>query len=302
MDADSIVRSMIPFVSGEREHFRLARVNTMFNYLFELMYPAGSYSVEYLPVNSSETQTAVLSPVSFSGFRKYFSKKKKSNNDPYSYIIDKKTGTAIMDFQSFEDPDRMRHFADSMFADIKKNKINNLIIDVRNNGGGISTVGDILLKYITDKPFIQMDRGLVKITPKTIELMGVNGDIAPGYYFFEPDSKDYVKPLKPEEGHFDGNVFLLTSNKTFSSAASFSWAFKECGMGTVVGEETGGMNVCYGDILIYRLPVSGLNCSISFKRFWQFKADETDIHGVIPDVKVPAAMALDKAIGLIKGK
>lgn len=86
----------------------------------------------------------------------------------------------------------------------------------------------------------------------------------------------------------------------FSSAGSFAWAFKVCGMGTVVGEETGGMNVCYGDILQYRLPVSKLSTSVSFKRFWQFRADENDIHGTLPDVAVPAADALDRAMRLVK--
>ncbi len=73
-------------------------------------------------------------------------------------------------------------------------------------------------------------------------------------------------------------------------------------MGQVVGEETGGMNVCYGDILYYRLPVSRMICSISYKRFWQMHADESDIHGTVPDVVVPAADALDKTLQIIKKK
>lgn len=62
------------------------------------------------------------------------------------------------------------------------------------------------------------------------------------------------------------------------------------------------MNVSYGDIIIYYLPVSNLPCSISFKRFWQFHADENDIHGAIPDVKVAEADALDKALSIIAAK
>ena len=60
------------------------------------------------------------------------------------------------------------------------------------------------------------------------------------------------------------------------------------------------MNVCYGDVLNYRLPVSGLWCSLSYKRFWQFRANENDIHGTIPDVAVPATEAMDAAMKLIK--
>ena len=121
-------------------------------------------------------------------------------------------------------------------------------------------------------------------------------------YFHEAKPSDFIKPRKPEEGHYNGNVFLLTSNNTFSSASSFAWAFKECDMGKVIGEETGGMNVCYGDILPYELPISKLKCYISFKRFWQLRADENDIHGTLPDIAVPSAVALEEAMKQIKKK
>lgn len=62
-------------------------------------------------------------------------------------------------------------------------------------------------------------------------------------------------------------------------------------MGTVVGEETGGMNVSFGDILTYRLPISGLSTTLSYKRFWHYGADEQEIHGTMPDYTVPQAQA-----------
>ena len=95
-------------------------------------------------------------------------------------------------------------------------------------------------------------------------------------------------------------MVLLTSHNTFSSASSFAWAFKEAGAGNTIGEETGGMNVCYGDILTWSAPVSGIPCTISYKRFWQMNADENDIHGALPDVAVPADKALDKALRMLK--
>jgi len=68
----------------------------------------------------------------------------------------------------------------------------------------------------------------------------------------------------------------------------------------VVGEETGGMNVCFGDILGYNLPISDLYCTISYKRFWQFRADENDIHGTLPDIAVPADNAMGEVMKLVK--
>ena len=58
--------------------------------------------------------------------------------------------------------------------------------------------------------------------------------------------------------------------------------------------------MCYGDILMYPMPVSRMNTSISFKRFWQLRADENDIHGTIPDIAVPASDAMDAAMKLVR--
>lgn len=41
-------------------------------------------------------------------------------------------------------------------------------------------------------------------------------------------------------------------------------------MGKVIGEETGGMNVCYEDILRYALPVSKLNADSLLNDFGNY--------------------------------
>lgn len=100
----------------------------------------------------------------------------------------------------------------------------------------------------------------------------------------------------PEAQRFCGNVYLLTSHTTFSSASSFAWAFKEAGCGTVIGEETGGMSVHYGDVISFKLPNSGLAVNVSHKRFWLPGADENNIHGVLPDIVCPQDEALETAL------
>lgn len=292
--------AMMPFEAGEREHFKLSRINGDFEALRHMLYPSDTFDITYLPVGAKKTLSVKLPAETFEEIQKRIPAKAGVNpSAPYSFTIDKKNDVAIMDFRHFEDIEGMRAFADSMFTTLRKDGIGNLIIDVRRNGGGNSRVGDILLRYISPIPFTQMDRSLIRITPTTQRLRG-NNDIPAQFTFYDIDEGHYIKPLTKEEGHYDGNVYLLTSNKTFSSAGSFSWAFKETGAGTVIGEETGGMNVCFGDILGYNLPVSGLYCTISYKRFWQFRADENDIHGTLPDIAVPADKAMDEVMKLVK--
>lgn len=300
--SESIINTMLPYASGEKEFYKISALNTLFTALFEMLFEADNYVVEYIPEGSGKVLSHTFSPASWEDIKKRCpATRPRKKYEDYSFAIDKARNIAVMDFRSFNDISRMEHFADSMFRILRHEKIDNLIIDIRYNGGGNSGVGDVLLSYISPKPFIQMEKTLAKISPFTAKLMGP-GAPAPNFYFYETDSSDYIKPRAYDEGHYSGNVYLLTSNKTFSSAGSFAWAFKECGAGTVVGEETGGMNVAFGDVLLYSLPVSGINVSLPYKRFWQWNADENDIHGTIPHVVVPSADALDTAKALIAKK
>lgn len=300
INADNMLNSMQPYVAGEKEPFRLARINVSFSALHHMLYPADSFDIEYQTGDKTAPRHITLKATAYKD-RKQAQKGSSGSdkNKPYAYTIDEKKNVAIMDFRTFIDIEGMKAFADSMFRELRDRKIGNLIIDIRHNSGGNSVVGDVLLRYISPEPFVQMDKALVRITPFTCKLMGAE-DTQPVFTFFEASENEYILPHNTEEGHYDGNVYLLTSSNTFSSAGSFAWTFKECGVGKVIGEETGGMNVHYGDVLSYRLPVSGLHCTISYKRFWQFHADENDIHGTIPDIAVPAADALARALREIK--
>ncbi len=297
---DALLDTMLLFVSGERPHFKLSRVDGVFSALLQILYPADSYTVEYLPQGMKKPLVHTFPAATYDEIMSRIPlKDSQKRSSAYSFTVDSINNVAVMDFRSFSNPSMMKHFADSMFTTLRNKGIGNLIIDLRNNGGGNSIVGDILLRYISPKPFVQMDKVMVKITPLTMKLQR-DGVVMKPFKFVDIKENGYENPLTDKEGHYNGKVYLLTSNHTFSSAAAFSWTFKECGIGKVIGEETGGMNVCYGDILSYRLPVSKLSCSISYKRFWGLHADEKDIHGTIPDIAVPSSEAMNAVMKLVR--
>ena len=295
----TILDEMKTFINGERDFFRIQRLNNSFPELCHLVYNAEKYEIEYR-IGKREKKIATLFPASIKETKKHLlpKGKKEARKKAYSFTLMKEKKCAVMDFRSFDNPDKMKEFADSMFTTLRENNIKHLVIDIRNNGGGNSKVGDELFKYISSTPFNQFGNTVIRITPTTKRIAQYPIDMAPGWYFH--NSLEMIQPLTVEEGHFDGKVYLLTSNYTFSSASVFSWAFKHFNMGTVIGEETGGMNVHFGDILYYKLPVSGITCYISYKRFWNYGANEQNIHGTLPDHPVPQAEALEKALKLIK--
>lgn len=299
VSADSIVNSMMPFVSGERPHYKIALINHLFSGLHHMLYSEDKYEVKYQPKDSDKVLSHTFQSITFDEIKERCpSAIEETKAEDYSYSIDILNNIAIMDFQRFSDVSRMEQFADSMFKELAQKNISSLIIDIRNNSGGNSQVGDVILRYISPKPFIQTDRVLVRETPLTSNLLGKDSS-SHSFIFQEIDTTQFIQPRTPEEGHYDGDVYLLISNKTFSSASSFAWAFKECGIGETIGEETGGMNIHFGDIVKYSLPISNLSANISHKRFWQLRAVENDIHGTIPNIAVAADQALDTAMKII---
>lgn len=306
--AADMVEKMLTFVGGEREFFRLTMVDNNVMGLFHMLFSAPEYSIKYVKPDSKVEKCVTLQDVEAdklnSGLvlspRILKLMEEHGSGAPYSFRIMDGNKVAVMNFDACMDVKGMEAFADSMFTELRQHGIKDLIVDVRYNGGGNSNVGDVLLKYIASKPFAQFGKTLVKVTPTTIALTG-NRYEKPHTHIIPEDSASRHEPL-PEAQLFRGNVYLLTSHTTFSSASSFAWAFKEAGCGTVIGEETGGMSVHYGDVISFRLPNSGLSVNVSHKRFWLPGADENDIHGVIPDIICSQDEALETAIKYIEAK
>jgi len=81
---------------------------------------------------------------------------------------------------------------------------------------------------------------------------------------------------------------LLIGPGTFSTAADFAATIKDLGVGTIVGEETGGLASSYGDVFSVELPNSELDLGISYKYFLRTGGFDNG-RGVIPDIRIEAA-------------
>ena len=73
-------------------------------------------------------------------------------------------------------------------------------------------------------------------------------------------------------------------------------------METVIGEETGGWAVSFGNIIPQKLPCTGIGYNISYKKFYHYGATDENTHGTLPDYDVKAENAMDFAIDLIMNK
>ena len=208
-----------------------------------------------------------------------------------------------MDFRQFVDLDKFSKFLDSTFTRIKNLKIKNLVIDLRDNGGGNSKLGDELFQYISKVPFKQFGETTIKTSnlKKKFYKSEYNIDDTCALGIVTQGKGELIE-LRDNDLRFNGNVYVLQSHYTFSSAASFTWAFKYFGMGEIAGEESGGLAVCFGDIIRQKLPYSGFYYTVSHKKFHHYGATDDNVHGTIPDYRVPADSALNFTIELIGKK
>jgi C-terminal processing protease CtpA/Prc len=299
-DAVEMVQEMMNYESGEKDFFKVARLEYLFTPLIYALYRDTIFNIEY---QFNEKNDAVqVKGVSYKERFENGSQKSVSvSSKPYTFSVLRDKNIGIIEFNSFVNLKKFKRFLSSTFHKLRKKNIKNLIIDIRKNGGGNSALGDELLQYISPAPFAQFGKTTVKISDPLKQFLNTNYKWKmPQPNGIETYPNSHLIELKKNKLRYKGDVFLLISHYTFSSAADFSWAFKYFKVGTVVGEETGGLAVCFGDIITPKLPNSGVSYSVSWKKFYGYGATDENTHGTLPDYAVEAEKALDFAIDLIK--
>jgi C-terminal processing protease CtpA/Prc len=97
------------------------------------------------------------------------------------------------------------------------------------------------------------------------------------YLIKQPSIKPWNNPFR-----FHGNIYVLTSEFTFSSASNFACTIKDY---KIIGQETGGLASCYGPAIALKLPNTKIDFQVSYLHVLR-PAGFDDGHGVIPDILI----------------
>jgi hypothetical protein len=215
-----------------------------------------------------------------------------------SFKIDSTKKYATMVLNTFTDG-HLRRFFRRSFKQLRKEKINNLVLDIRNNGGGRVGMSTLLTKYISRQPFKIADtvsthaRGLGKYSKyikggklNNFQMFFSSRKNKDGNYHIRRMEKHFYQPKK---NNYDGKVYVITSGPTFSASTLFCNAVKGQGGITLVGEETGGGWYGNSGIMIpnVTLPNTGVRVRLPLFKLVQVNHGQTKGTGVIPDVLVP---------------
>lgn len=188
------------------------------------------------------------------------------DNKPFVYYeIDNDRSLAVLTLTKCNYNDVYKKCVREMFTEVKKQGIKNVAVDLRYNGGGSSRVADEFIRYLDvdnyRQPVYTRRLGFFDLTPS-------NGNFKNEKY------KDTI---------FKGNVYILTSESSFSSAMDFAQYIKDNKLGTIIGEAPVNKAAGFGECAEMKLPHSQIFMQISTTRFYR---TDPDCKGelVVPDI------------------
>jgi len=216
-----------------------------------------------------------------------------------SLTIDTANHLAYMMLNTFS-KNKLNKFFRQSFRTLKKQHIPNLVIELRDNGGGSISKSNRLTRYLVNHPFKVADTAkaisfkypypqyVQKGFWYKVEHWLVSAKRRKdGYFHFNQLETKVYKPFT--KNHYDGHVYIVTGGFTFSASTLFIRPLKGQSNVTIVGEETGGG--AYGNTAVnipdLILPNTHIRMRLPLYRLVLDKNLPHNGRGILPDVVVP---------------
>ncbi|OJJ22102.1 hypothetical protein BKI52_08670 [marine bacterium AO1-C] len=242
----------------------------------------GHISVSYNPARAKRLSKGPLPKPSPERMRA-IEAREKGRNFGFEKVERLMGNVGYLDLRGFYDHQRGAETAANAFGFLANTQ--GIIIDLRRNGGGSPRMVQLLCSYFFDEKPVHLSNFYWREG---------KGSRKEEYWSLEK-VKGKKMPNKP--------LFILTSRRTFSAAEDFSYSLQAQKRVTIVGETTGGgahpvRSFAVGDMFVMAVPI-GRSFNPITKTDWEGV-------GVIPEIKISADKALDKAhleiLRLLKNK
>lgn len=231
----------------------------------------------------------------------------------YKYL-DKNNKTLLLKIEKFSHV-KYRKAYRKIFKRLEKNKTENLVIDLRNNGGGSLANAYKLLTYLMDTVSTQSLKTRIRNYPYKKH---TSGNIwfkftrfafsRMGQHVVKNDTDIYVYAIRPiKRHHFDGKVMVLIDGGSFSASALVSAYLKYKHRASFIGEETGGaLEGCNAGVTpYYILPNTKVRLRVPAFRIEHDVSAKITGYGIIPEYQILYGIKdifSKKDLALIKAK
>jgi len=326
---DQIRKELFRYIvsDGSIETKKYHILNSVFHFYYMMIYgEAADFKVTYRSTTGTVKTIKVNAVTS-----KEIPQEEKT--EPKNLLQLSITGdVAILTVKTFDSEKLKEHkedfssFVENSFKEIHEKKINNLIIDLRDNGGGRGLYGSLLYSYLTDKPFDyyrtltaatknlpyeKFNSNSTSFNDLNVSMLEKTGN---NIFLLKKEANDNLQVIEPNKNNFSGSVYFSINGLSFSTTAEFCAIAKSNNRGKFIGEETGG-GYCgntSGVMTDTILPYSKLNISFGTIQFEMavVKTKYVD-RGIIPDYEIIPSITdmlkmqdvqLDGALKLIKEK
>lgn len=292
---------------GYNETIKYYRVADRFSFLLSLIIGSqDEVKLDLIYPNQHEvlSQRIILAHDGY--IAKEIAKNEEKGKEAFTFNIIDSIGR--LNIHSFDYDESFEGFIDSTFAQIEKQNIKNLILDLRDNGGGYENNGVHLYSYLTNKPFqfykryeVQMEPNqdsfpftenidsyetpmfLSTIISKDKEGRNVISDFESTWQK-NPDSL-----YQPKKNYFKGNLYVLINGGSFSATAEVCSLLDSNDKTIFIGEETGGgyYGNTSGISFNVILPNSRLRANLPLIKYVLSIGDIGEFgRGIVPDFEI----------------
>ncbi|WP_316839886.1 S41 family peptidase [Pedobacter gandavensis] len=256
----------------------LNRFNVLFSDVYSANYEVGEV-VKFLIQQKGEIKTCFLKTERVDSSKTGATFEYKYDTFHFSPGIGSLAYVKIPTFHSNENDKDFSNF----LAKVQEQKIGRLVIDLRDNLGGKTTVlRDMLAFLVHEKTPYMKQKGKGHLIKPFKDVLAANKITSEQY-------KEHFESVQPADSiNFKGELFLFINGGSFSAASILPAALKGNKNVTLVGSETGGgANGCTAYVYYYLgLPTSKLNMRYGLVALQHPKQVKTKGQGVMPDVEI----------------
>jgi hypothetical protein len=218
------------------------------------------YTLSYRLTEKDSIRQIVIPEVAAQTFSKTYRATVKPDPE-LQFGMDTAKRVAILTVKSFNfynQVDSFKRFVDDSFTKIKRAKINQLVLDLRYNGGGDPFCSAYLLTYLVQKP-------------------------VPYFAHPYPQYERLAQPMPLPRNRFTGPLYVLINGFCSSSTGHLCALLKSHGRGEFIGTETHGTYTCNDGSETFYLTNTGLEVRMARSIFQVAATGLPRFRGILPD-------------------